>query len=98
MLANARDCEHGQLQRVCRICELEAEAARLRKASRSDRVLIERCRVIVGKLIDGELEIGHGFDTEYVHALHVELEARARAADEATAAYRAHRATHGGDA
>ena len=50
---------------------------RLRKALAMDRVLIERCRVIVGKLLDGELEIGHGFDTEYVEALRIELETRA---------------------
>lgn len=28
---NARDCEHGQLRRACRICELEAEVAELRE-------------------------------------------------------------------
>lgn len=31
---NARDCEHGQLRRSCRICELEADYARLRAAAR----------------------------------------------------------------
>ena len=68
----------------------EAEVARLREVAKFDRVLIERCCVIVGKLLVGELEIGHGFDTEYVQALHMELEARA--ADDAT-----HRTTHGGE-
>ena len=68
----------------------EAEVARLREGAKFDRVLIERCCVIVGKLLVGELEIGHGFDTEYVQALHMELEARA--ADDAT-----HRTTHGGE-
>lgn len=58
----------------CPECE---EAARLREALVTDRILIEKCRIIIGKLLDGTLEIGHGFDTEYVEALRIELEARA---------------------
>jgi len=55
----------------------EAEVKRLREALVTDRILIEKCRIIIGKLLDGTLEIGHGFDTEYVEALRIELEARA---------------------
>jgi len=60
---------------------LEAELARERERAVADRVLIERCRVIVGKLLDGDLEIGYGFDSELVEALRKELEARAAPAE-----------------